>query len=109
MSLTWRVELTSHATRSLKKLDRPVQVAIVTALSGLVDDLSQGTAITGVATNVTKLVGIEPDEWRLRVGDYRVRFRVEVRALPGTDDEAPRDEGVVVVVRLGHRRDVYRD
>lgn len=36
------------------------------------------------------------DAWRVRVGDYRVIYRIEDERL------------VVVVVTVGHRRDVYR-
>lgn len=36
------------------------------------------------------------DIWRLRVGDYRVLYQVRDEAL------------LVLVVRVGHRRDVYR-
>jgi mRNA interferase RelE/StbE len=42
----------------------------------------------------TKLAGREG--WRIRVGDYRVLYDV---------DDAT---GVVCVVHIGHRRDVYR-
>ncbi|MBI3073650.1 MAG: type II toxin-antitoxin system mRNA interferase toxin, RelE/StbE family [Deltaproteobacteria bacterium] len=34
--------------------------------------------------------------WRARVGDYRVVYRVDDRAV------------TILVVRIGHRRDVYR-
>jgi mRNA interferase RelE/StbE len=43
----------------------------------------------------TKLEGIE-EAYRIRVGDYRVLYRIQDRVL------------TVTVVRVGHRRDVYR-
>ncbi len=44
--------------------------------------------------NVKKLQGIDPPEFRLRVGDYRVRFH---------------NDGVTVtVLRVLHRREAYR-
>lgn len=44
--------------------------------------------------NVKKLQGINPPEFRLRVGDYRVRFH---------------NDGVTVtVLRVLHRREAYR-
>ncbi len=42
----------------------------------------------------TKLRG--EDLWRIRVGDYRVVYAVEDQRL------------VVTIVRVGHRREVYR-
>jgi mRNA interferase RelE/StbE len=36
------------------------------------------------------------DDYRIRVGDYRIVYAV--------DDE----EGLVIVARIAHRRDVYR-
>jgi mRNA interferase RelE/StbE len=72
---------TPRARRDFRRLDRPVQRRITQALDRLVDDPPRG--------DVRKLAGSE-DEWRLRVGDWRVRFsrdpsgrRVEVlRVLP---------------------------
>ena len=46
------------------------------------------------AGNVTKLQGIDPPEYRLRVGDWRVRF--------GLDRE------IVRVLRVRNRREAYR-
>ncbi len=44
--------------------------------------------------NVKKLQGIDPPEFRLRVGDYRVRFH---------------NDGIaVIVLRVLHRREAYR-
>ena len=46
------------------------------------------------AGNVKRLQGIDPPEYRLRVGDYRVRFH--------PDDET------VQVLRVRNRREAYR-
>lgn len=45
---------------------------------------------------VKKLKGETIDIWRIRVGSYRVLYTIE-------DDRL-----TVVVVRIGHRKDVYR-
>jgi len=57
------------------------------------------TRIEGLASEprphgCEKLSGLE--QYRVRQGDYRVVY--------GVDDDA----GVVLVVKIGHRRDVYR-
>jgi mRNA-degrading endonuclease RelE of RelBE toxin-antitoxin system len=46
------------------------------------------------AGNVNRLQGIDPPEYRLRVGDYRVRFHVE--------------DGIIQVLRVRNRREAYR-
>ena len=46
------------------------------------------------AGNVKRLQGIDPPEYRLRVGDYRVRFHL--------DDETLR------ILRVRNRREAYR-
>jgi mRNA interferase RelE/StbE len=54
----------ARAGRDFKRLDPPVQRRIVTALDRLTGDPPAG--------DVVKLTNT--DEWRLRVGDWRVRF-----------------------------------
>ena len=44
--------------------------------------------------NVKRLQGIKPPEFRLRVGDYRVRFH--------------QDGNVIRVLRVRNRREAYR-
>ncbi len=48
--------------------------------------------------------GTDEGEWRLRVGDYRVVYRIEE---PHPDHaEADRD-GLVTVLAVGHRQCIY--
>lgn len=61
----WRVELSRSARRDLKRLDPPVRRRVLAALDGLSADPPQG--------DIRRLTGGER-EWRLRVGDWRVRF-----------------------------------
>jgi mRNA interferase RelE/StbE len=77
----------ARGRRDFKRLDRPVQRRIVSALDRLTGDPPAG--------DVVKLVNA--DEWRLRVGDWRVRFE--------RDDET----GVVYVLRVLPRGRAYRD
>jgi len=65
LSETDRWILAAHARRELRRLDPPVQRRIVEALDRLTGEPAQG--------DVVKLTGSD-DEWRLRVGDWRVRF-----------------------------------
>jgi len=61
------VVLTASAQRDLRRLDRPVATRILDALARLADT-GQG--------DVTRLQGTS-DEWRLRVGDWRICFRYD--------------------------------
>jgi mRNA interferase RelE/StbE len=45
---------------------------------------------------VVKLRGLK-DEYRIRVGDYRIRYEIHDQEL------------IVTVVKVQHRKDVYRD
>jgi len=87
--LAWRIELTESAAKSLAKLDRPVARRLVKflreTLAGLEDPRSAGKALVGP-------LGL----WRYRVGDFRIVVSIEDAALR------------VLVVRIGHRREVYR-
>jgi mRNA interferase RelE/StbE len=62
----WRVEITRPATRDLRRLDRPVRERILAAIDGLAEDPPTG--------DTKRITGITPPQWRLRVGDWRVRF-----------------------------------
>jgi len=89
--MAWKIELSSRAERSLDKFDPQITRRILTFLFERVahlDDLrSMGEALQGSRLG---------DFWRYRVGDYRIICRMEDTRL------------VVMVVSIGHRRDVYR-
>ncbi|MCB0863125.1 MAG: type II toxin-antitoxin system RelE/ParE family toxin [Solirubrobacterales bacterium] len=81
----YRIELRPAALRSLRKLDPQIRRRVQGAIALLADDPRP--------PNSKKLKG--RDAWRVRVGDYRVIYTVEDGVL------------LVVVVSLGHRRDIY--
>lgn len=85
--MTWRVEFRPAARAELLKLDRPVQARVLRSLHRLAADPRS-------ASNVKALTG--GDEYRLRVGDWRVVFTLHDDVL------------TVLVVRIAHRGDVYR-
>lgn len=106
--MRWEAEYSPPALRVLKKFDRPTRDAIVAGVERLVMELREGTT---PLTGITKLVGL--DAWRLRLGDYRVVFRMEVQVVGEeavSEDVATTIEPsrVVVIERVGHRREVYR-
>jgi mRNA interferase RelE/StbE len=82
----WRVEFSRAAMRDLRRLDRPVRVRILDALERLATDPA--------GVDVRRLSG-RSGEWRLRVGDWRVRF---LRDAP---------ERVILVTRVLPRGRAY--
>ena len=85
MSRKYRVLITRRAERDVEALDSVVRKRIHGALRRLVME-PLGRA--------KKLTRPELGQYRLRVGDWRIIFD-----LDGRD---------VVVLRIGHRREIYR-
>jgi mRNA interferase RelE/StbE len=81
----WTYVITPPARRDLRRLDRPIKKRVVDALDHLVANPKAG--------DTRKLAG--SDEWRLRVGDWRVRFNF--------DDEAR----TIIVTRVLPRGRAY--
>jgi mRNA interferase RelE/StbE len=81
---------TAAAQRQLRALDRPAAMRILAALTALGDDPYREDA------DVKKLAG-PSGLYRLRVGSYRIAYRINEGEL------------VILVVKVGDRRDVYRD
>jgi mRNA interferase RelE/StbE len=83
----YKVVFKPSADRQLRKLPDALQRRIV----GKVEMLAHVPKPKGVV----KLAGCE-NLWRIRVGDYRVVYEIQ-------DDRL-----VVLVLRVAHRKDVYR-
>jgi mRNA-degrading endonuclease RelE of RelBE toxin-antitoxin system len=64
--VNWRVLWQAASLRDLSRLDPQIQERVIAAVERL--------AATGRG-NVVQLAGMQPPEWRLRVGKWRVRFR----------------------------------
>ncbi len=80
------VVITSSAEKDLRRLDRTAKNRVTTVLLALGND-----------PRPTGCIKIKSEEgiWRIRIGDYRVGYRI--------DDEAQ----TVTVIRVGHRSDFY--
>ena len=83
----YRVLFSPSAQHQLRRLPRTDQQRITVRIDQL--------AIAPRPRGVIKLEG-QDDLYRIRVGKYRVIYGIQ-------DDEL-----VVLVLRIGHRRDVYR-
>jgi mRNA interferase RelE/StbE len=81
----YRIELRPAAVRALRKLDPPIRRRVQGAIALLAQDPRPPAA---------RALKGRPG-LRVRVGDYRVIYTIQDEVL------------LVVVVTLGHRRDVY--
>ena len=87
--MAWKIEISRLAQQQLDDLDRAVSRRIVKFLRERVEKLDDPRQIGD------PLKGPLRDYWRYRVGDYRVVCLLE------------HDRLVVLVLRGGHRRQVY--
>lgn len=85
--MSYRLELSSRALRDLKKLPEQVRQRLQPHIESLATDPRP--------PGVVKLEGTE-NGYRIRIGDYRVLYEIHDAVLR------------VAVVKVGHRRDVYR-
>ena len=86
--MTYQVALAPAAVRQLRKLDHQAKRRIQAAIELLAADPRPPSA--------TQLVG-SSDQWRVRTGDYRIIYEIHDQEL------------LVLVLRAGHRRSIYRN
>jgi mRNA interferase RelE/StbE len=85
--MPYRVEIKPKAEKALGKMPKPDRVHIIRALEELEPDPRPKDAVKMVGSDST---------YRVRVGDYRIVYEIVDRIL------------FVYVVRIAHRKDVYR-
>ena len=89
--MAWNVEILASAARDLGKLDPQHAQRILKFLHGRIakldDPRSAGEALRGSRLG---------EFWKYRVGDYRLICKIE-------DDRL-----VVLVLQVGHRKEIYR-
>jgi mRNA interferase RelE/StbE len=83
----YRIEVKPSAVKALAGIPKPDRLRIGRVIEALADDPRPMGAV--------KLAG-EDELYRVRSGDYRVVYQIQDRVL------------LVLVVRVGQRRDVYR-
>jgi mRNA interferase RelE/StbE len=87
--MAWKVELSPTAHKQLDDLDKPVAARILRFLRKRVEKLDDPRQIG------ERLKGTLSEFWKYRVGDYRLICSLEHARL------------VVLVLRVGHRRNIY--
>ena len=87
--MSYKVEYTRTAFKQLKKMDKKIAAFIISfieeKLVGCENPRLFGKALQGVLN----------DKWRYRIGDYRILAKIEDDIL------------IIIVVELGHRKDIY--
>jgi mRNA interferase RelE/StbE len=84
--VTYSLRIKASASTEIRALPKSDRERVVVAIDSLREDPHQGTQLKGTRTGLR----------RLRVGRYRVIFEVQKDVL------------IVLVLRVGHRGDVYR-
>ena len=88
--MAWRIDFSPEAEKQLARIDRPFAQRIVTFLRERIASAEDPRRLG------KPLKGVLREFWRYRIGDYRIVTRIE-------DDRV-----LVLVVRIAHRREVYR-
>ncbi len=85
--MPYRIDFKPRAVKELASLPKQDQLRIATRIDTL--------AVNPKPDGVTKLAGAE-NLYRIRSGDYRVIYEVQDNRV------------LVLVLRIGHRREIYR-
>ena len=88
--MNYKVEYSKAAQKQIKKMDRYTQVMIMRWITknlvGCTDPRAHGKELKGNLKN----------QWRYRVGHYRILYDIE-------DDKL-----IILVINIGHRREIYK-
>ena len=82
--MNYEIKITRKAQKELAKIPEPYQTKIIDKIYSLKNDPYY---------NSKKLVG--RDGYRIRIGDYRIIYEIKNNEL------------VILVIHIGHRKDVY--
>jgi mRNA interferase RelE/StbE len=86
--VTYQVRKARRVEREIREIEKRDRLRIEGVIALLADNPRPPKA--------TKLVG-QPNRWRVRAGDYRILYEINDDVL------------TVLVIRVAHRREVYRD
>ena len=84
--MNYSIKIKASAAKSLRKVAETARIRIIDAIDRLAEEPLAGGVLKGEFSGLR----------RLRVGQYRIVYEVSEGEL------------TVLVVRIGHRRDIYR-
>ncbi|HUO85399.1 MAG TPA: type II toxin-antitoxin system RelE/ParE family toxin [Thermoanaerobaculia bacterium] len=84
--MSYSLRIKESAAKALKKIPKDDRTRLIDAIDRLRDEPAAGGALKGEFSGLR----------RLRIGSYRIVYEVVAAEM------------VILVVRIGHRKDVYR-
>jgi mRNA interferase RelE/StbE len=84
---SYRIEVSATAEKQLRRLGRDDRIRVLRAVQALADEPRP--------PGCRKLQGYD-DVYRIRIGTFRVLYSIDGRRI------------IITVLKVGHRRDVYR-
>lgn len=84
--MNYSIKIKASAKKSLLKLTKLQRLRLIEQIDALADNPFKGTQLKGDLTGLR----------RIRVGQYRVMY------------EVLNDELIILVIRIGHRKEIYR-
>lgn len=89
--MAWNVEIPDKVKKQLKELEVPIRKRILKFLDERIRTAANPRAL-GEALHGSELGNF----WKYRIGDYRIICHIEDQTV------------TVTVIKIGHRRDIYR-
>jgi mRNA interferase RelE/StbE len=86
--------------RKVRKAVALLPANVYGRVSRAIDDLADNPRPRGAR----RMRGTGEEDWRLRIGDYRVIYRIEEPHPQGVERDR---DGLVTVLAVGHRQSVY--
>lgn len=85
--IQYKIRNTKTAEKQLQKLPKDIQIRILNKCKSL--------CLNPRGPDTKKMVGWDYNQYRVRVGDYRIIYTIE-------DDIV-----LITVIKIGHRNDIY--
>ena len=85
--MSYRIEVKKSAAKALQKIPKADQKRIADKIDSLSQNLPN--------PDTTKMKGENPFH-KIRVGDYRIIYEIQEEVL------------IILIVKIGHRKDVYK-
>ena len=86
--MKYRIEVKRSAAKALKKIPKPDQKRISEKIDNLAENLPN--------PDTTKMKGNNPFH-KIRIGDYRIVYEIQDNVL------------LLLIIKIGHRKDIYRN